>query len=200
MKTSVNKNQRIMKNIYLIVIILCITTIAKAQQVVPYITFNDGDNTGKYFKDFDNNFAPFIGTWEYTQGNETFRVILSKTTQKPYGSPTQYWKDKIEGKFYLIEDVGTPNETIICQSEKYYSQSSYTTTYVINAGTLEGVELGGDIWDNCNAGEVLNSHLEMNIINPAATTLVAQWKVFRKGLTPVNYEYSFPNNIILTKQ
>lgn len=195
-----NKKLKFMKNIYIIISILCITSITKAQQIVPFTTFNDGDNTGKYFKDLDNNFANFTGTWEYTQGNETFRVVLSKTTQKPYGYPTKYWMDTIEGKFYLIENVGMPNESIICQSEQYYPQSASTTTYVIDAGTSYGVKLGGSIWDNCNAGEILSSHLEMTIINPTATTLVAQWKVFRKGLTPVGYEYSFPNNILLIKQ
>ena len=68
-----------MKNvIYLFIINIITFTSCKAQQIVDYTTFNDGNNEGKYFNDLNNNFVPFLGTWEHQSGNQIFRITLWK--------------------------------------------------------------------------------------------------------------------------
>ncbi len=185
-----------------IIVILIIATIScKAQEIVNINTFNQGDNTGKYFKDIDNHFTPFLGTWENTTGILTFRVILYKTTKKPLGYPTKYYMDKIEGRYLLIENIGTPNETIIHDSVKYYPQSDQTSDNVI-IGVSGGTIMGGDIDDNSvdeNVMGILPGKLTMEILNTGNTPLQAQWSI-AKRVHIVGFEFNIPTNIVLTKQ
>ncbi|MFC7348995.1 DUF6705 family protein [Chryseobacterium zhengzhouense] len=76
-----------MKNLYIKIIItnvLFFTIMIKSQTVIVR-----GENNGPlpdnflssgqyYYKDVNNYLDKFIGTWEYTNGNEKFQIILTK--------------------------------------------------------------------------------------------------------------------------
>ena len=188
-----------MKNIILLIAMAFIWS-CKAQQTTVNITTLDyrNDNSNKYFKDIDGLYDPFLGTWEYTTGTTTFRVELVKnkiiSTTK-----VNYAEDKIEGKFYLIENAGTPSEIITCQSESHTPRWGFTPESVIYISSYDGLEAHGGIYDNC-ANYVLSSRLDMTIIDPNATTLTANWHVYRKGLGKSGFTYSIPTDVVLTKQ
>ncbi len=188
----------------LTILLLTLTILScKAQTIVNLNTFNQGNNSGKYFKDIDNHFTPFLGTWENTTGNLTFRVILYKTIKKPFGSPVEFFKDKIKGCFLLIENAGMPNETILHNSVKYYPQSGQTSESVILSDTINGVDLFGWIDDNSvdeSTIGILSGRLKMKIINTGSSPLQATWKVYSKGMTIVGFDFNIPTDIILTKQ
>ncbi len=192
-----------MKKIIAILILTLTILSCKAQEIVNVHTFNQGDNTGKYFKDLDHDYDIFLGTWENTTGILTFRVILYKTTKKPIGvPPIEYYKDRIEGRYLLIENVGTPNETIIHNSVKYYPQSDQTSENVIIGGSGDGITMGAFIDDNSvdeNVMGILPGSLTMEILNTGSTPLQAQWSV-EKGVHIVGFEFNIPTDIVLTKQ
>ncbi len=191
-----------MKKIIAILILTTATISCKPQEIVNINTFNQGDNSGKYFKDIDNHFTPFLGTWENTTGILTFRVILYKTAKNPRGYPTEYYMDDIEGRFLLIENVGTLNETIIHDSVKYYPQSDQTSENVIIGGAGDGITMGASIQDNSvdeNVMGILPGSLTMEILNTGSTPLQAQWSV-EKGVHIVGFEFNIPTDIVLTKQ
>jgi len=191
-----------MKNIIILILILTFVS-CKAQQTVNLNTFNQGNNVNKYFKDIDNHFIPFLGTWENTTGEITLRVILYKTERKPYGYPVSFYMDRIEGKFLIIKNAGTILEEIIHDSVKYYPISGQTLTSVILGGSSNGISLGAFIQDNSvdeNTIGILEGNLTMKILNIGNIPLQADWKVFRKGLSIQGWDFNVPTDVILTKQ
>lgn len=180
------------------VIALMALASCKAQTIVDIDKYNDANNKGKYFKDINNDFAPFLGTWENTIGNTTFRITFYKTTKMPMGaSPVDYYMDMIEANYMLIENEGLPNEIIICQSTQYYPGS------IMLAGSTNGITMGGYIYDQCPTGNVtaaISGSIKMEIINPNAGILTANWKITKKAPSLQGVDFSIPTDIILTKQ
>ncbi|MEE9349531.1 MAG: DUF6705 family protein [Flavobacteriaceae bacterium] len=176
------------------ILIIIVFASCKAQEV-NINTLNQGDNTGKYFKDLDNNFQPFIGTWDYVYGNTTFRVLFYKTEMKSFGS---YTMDVIEGSFLIIENADTLNENIIHNSIIFYPNSGQTSTSVIWGVSTDAIILNASIDDNSidfSTG-ILNGKLTFEIINNSNQ---AQWTV-TKTINIEGHEFNIPTNTILTKQ
>jgi len=68
----------------ILIIALTITTInGMAQQIVPL--FGDADiyisNSGHYYKDVDNDFDKFVGTWKWIDNSNSWTVVLKKILQ-----------------------------------------------------------------------------------------------------------------------
>ncbi|WP_395044137.1 DUF6705 family protein [Flavobacterium sp.] len=188
-----------MKKINIFILLILVVT-CKAQTIVNINTYNNGNNYGKYFKDIDNNFQSFIGTWESINGNITFRVVLSKDEQMPMGSPVKYYMDRIGGSFQIIENANMPNEIIIHDSIKYYSISNTTTNSVIYAASYGSNTLGGHMENNCanNGDDFITGFLKMNIINPTSLPLQVQWNIKTRPLQ-AQETFNIPINVILTK-
>ncbi|WP_028870677.1 DUF6705 family protein [Psychroserpens burtonensis] len=70
-----------MKSI-LIIIIALISINANSQviELCNYETDPDEAPSGTYFKDVNNTFTPFLGTWQYTNGNEVITFKIEKIT------------------------------------------------------------------------------------------------------------------------
>lgn len=187
-----------MKNIYKIIIVSLLFINCKAQSIVDFETFNQGDNSNKYFKDINNNFANFTGTWQNTTGNLTFRVNLWKVTKEPFIIENNCYMDIIKGSYQIIQDMGTPNETVLHNSVKTTPNGVWE--YIINIGTSDGVGAGGSIDDNCAVNATyLTGRLTMMITNPGASPPIAHWTVVRKGPTFGGATFTVPTDIILTK-
>lgn len=172
----------------------------KAQTIVNINTFNNGNNSGKYFKDLDNNFQNFIGIWENTTGNITFRITLEKEEQVAMGNPVEYYMDRISGSFKVIQNANMPNEVIIHDSVKYYAISNATTNSVIYAASYGANTLGGHIENNCanNGDDFITGFLKMNITNPGNSPALAHWKIKSRPLQE-GESFNIPTDIILTK-
>lgn len=90
-----------MKNLILTTFFL-ITINCKAQTPIIDIIDDDGsDINGAYYKDVNNILNPFEGTYVYTNGNTTFKLILVKKIMQ-YNS--QYYEDLIIGEYQYIND------------------------------------------------------------------------------------------------
>lgn len=174
----------------------------KAQTIVDINTYNQGDNSNKYFKDLNNNFTDFIGTWEYTSGTTTFRVVLWKEAKRQLLSDNNSFIDNINGKFLIIENLNMINEEIVCNSIRFFSESNQTPSFVIQGKAGNNYIASGSIEDNCvdNGNSLLNGFFTITISNLGSTPLSAHWVV--KSERPLNTGESFtiPTDCILIKQ
>ncbi len=93
-----------MKKIICIISIL-IVSICRSQTIVPlYGSGHTGEN-GYYFKDFDNFLNQYEGTWLYSSGNTSLKVVLVKKVKMPSTSPTgTSFKDVLVGEYEYYEN------------------------------------------------------------------------------------------------
>ena len=103
--------------------VLYLTTFAcKAQLPVVARDASMSDKPqGTYFKDLNNEFNKFEGTWVYTNGNTSFTIKLFKKEMK-YSTSVGYYFDKLYGEYKYVENgveiintlpslVACPNDT-----------------------------------------------------------------------------------------
>lgn len=194
-----------MKTIYKIIFISLLFINCKAQEIVDISTYNLSDNSNKYFKDINNNYANFTGTWENTTRNITFRVNLWKDEKVDFTTTDpNCFMDLIRGSYQIIQDAGTSNEIILHNSVKYYPQNNFTRSYVIILRSGYGVTAFGYIDDNCATYPTgqnisLSGSLKIKISNPGVSPSIAHWTVIRKGATFGGATFTVPTDIILTK-
>lgn len=100
-----------MKKVQIIIITL-ITFLSNAQN--PIIDLSEsrfGQPDGYYKKDVQNLLNPFEGTYLYTSGNTSFKIVLVKKIQQYNG---EYYEDLLIGEYQYIvngiERVNTINE------------------------------------------------------------------------------------------
>ncbi|MFD2552031.1 DUF6705 family protein [Bizionia sediminis] len=200
-----------MKHILIILLATISVLSCKAQHIVNLNTFNQTDepNEGKYYKDLDNNFTPFLGTWEYQYGNQIFRVTLWKEEMVEHenGIKPSYFKDRIKGHYEIVEVGAFEQETIIKTSNKNIKNTNTTYFPVIAGGTIDGINLGGSILDNTVPDSSrfsafgVEGGFTMQIIS-GSSPVQAFWSgEINNSLQLPDYptEFSFPNNITLTK-
>lgn len=195
-----------MKKYNLLIILLLFSLNSNSQTFndVDISTFNQGNNNGKYFKDINNNFQNFLGTWQGTiSGNTTFKINLFKIPQMDFTSlqSPSYYKDIIGGSFQIIKYINTPNEIVLHNSIKYYPQNNITTNNVMYFSTTNGVIGGGSMEDNCaNNGTATFtvSKVTMEILNIGNAPLQMHWTAKRKMMFDT-WHLSIPKDIILTK-
>ena len=91
-----------MKNIFKTIALLLLTISCKAQ---PIINLKDDDGYTKqdfyYYKDIDSLLNPFVGTYIYTNGTDTLKIILQKQI-KSYDGRCYY--DKLIGEYQYIKN------------------------------------------------------------------------------------------------
>lgn len=74
----------------------------KAQNPVIDLSDRDGErNVGAYYKDMNFVLNPFVGTWLYTNGNDTLKIVFKKIVQN-YN--TKYYEDFLIGEYQYIKN------------------------------------------------------------------------------------------------
>jgi hypothetical protein len=73
----------------------------------PIISVQEGDYSivGAYYKDIDNLLPKFVGTWKYTNGNESFTIKLKKLTSY-YEALEGYYIDALVGEYRYVNTNG----------------------------------------------------------------------------------------------
>lgn len=190
-----------MKNIVKILTLLLFIS-CKAQTIVNVNTYNQGDNSNKYFKDVNNNYQNFIGTWENTYGNLTFRLEIWKNSNVEMPNESNSRIDLLNAKFSIIEFINTPSEIVLHNSVKYFPQNGYTSNNVMIAFALNNYAFSGFFTDTCaNGGDgVLDASFSFEILNIGNTPLQAQWKLKSVGQLSSEEFFTVPTNCILIKQ
>ena len=96
-----------MKKIFLTLIIISIIS-CKAQNATFYETVGLEDNsieyalTGNYYKDINNTLNNFTGTYLYTNGSTSFKIILQKKLQSSVNG--RYKEDILIGGYQYVEN------------------------------------------------------------------------------------------------
>lgn len=145
----------------------------------------------------------FIGTWEYQQGNEIFRVFLWENEETDHLGNTS-----ILGHYEKVQLVGNGLEQYIYCSDKdkfVGNNQGLLSSALLISGDNQSV--GGSFTDNTVDENLYNQlklgHLTMEIITNSGGTITASWKVERKSYQGVKMneapEFSVPTDIILTK-
>ena len=116
----------------LLVIALITFLSCKAQN--PLLSINDlGMNNlnNAYYKDLNNDLNPFEGTWLYTNGNTSLKMVLVKKTMYFNG---KYFEDLIIGEYQYIENGVEKINTL--------------TNLSLNLGHSHKID-GNSIYNNC---------------------------------------------------
>lgn len=193
-----------MKKIILILIIFLICrinaqTVDRCSSPDTFATYQ----SGVHYKDLNNNFAPFIGTWKNVTGNKTFKVTLFNIENVDYGEG--YFLDEIQGHFEMIENEGQPNEIVLYKSHRIVGTSGVYFPPIIQGASCGGIGFGGWITDNARADyKMISGRLQITISN-TTNPPTAHWQVIHAGervkITGITVnEFTIPTDIILTKQ
>ncbi|MBF8151606.1 hypothetical protein ITJ86_17025 [Winogradskyella sp. F6397] len=144
------------------------------------------------------NHAPFIGTWEYQENNQIFRVTIYEDGNDLKGD-------------YLLLEIDNGNETIIYESDYSAPNSDFNWGYAIFGGSNDGNLMYAKIDDNSIGYENgvasrkrKRGSLGLTIQPQTCSTcpITAEWKVAElQGLkiTGEPENYNIPTDIILTK-
>ena len=191
-----------MKNKIIIIFTILIFNIVNAQQIVDVSEFTNKSSgiSNTYYKDINNIYTNYIGTWENITGNKTFRVTLWKEVQVKYSGINVYREEK-HGKFMMIQNAGQSNETILYRSDKDFIYGG-TWIDVMQYTPTSSDGFGGSIWDNCIPidGDYKWGRLRF-IMNYNTSPITAQWIVKELPGMHLSNEppFTIPTNLILTK-
>jgi hypothetical protein len=113
----------IMKNIFITIFIVIFCFSSKAQVIIPAEHAHVEITSGAHIKDTNFFLDNFIGTWQFTQGNKSFTIILNKSLDADYDS---YFKDILYGEYQYVDDSGTTLvNTLPLMNTSYSSQLSH---------------------------------------------------------------------------
>ncbi|WP_418513394.1 DUF6705 family protein [Corallibacter sp.] len=111
----------------LVVFILAVTS-CKAQS--PVISIYDDLKVPRqqnaYYKDTDNDFDRFIGTWKYTNGQEEFTIVLNKKLLDYHTNykNISYYEDVIYGEFRYVDLNGVELVNTLSNIDNNYTNVS----------------------------------------------------------------------------
>lgn len=91
-----------------------------AQTPIIDITFQNGTRVnGAYYKDINQLINPFRGTWLYTNGTTSLKIVFVK---KAMQYNTQYYEDLIIGEYQYIENGVEKVNTLSTINNNYSNQ------------------------------------------------------------------------------
>lgn len=118
-----------MKNTISILTLLILAFSCKAQVIQPRYTPEGNGRDGVYYKDIDNDYNCFEGTWLYTNGNTTLTVTLQKKVMKHIqDSDFNYYTDAIVGEYKYIENGIEKINTLPNLNQDYEDPYDYNIT------------------------------------------------------------------------
>jgi hypothetical protein len=119
-----------MKTVKIIIIALLSITCKAQNPLIDIIGSRMGQPNGHYVKDMNSLLNPFEGTYLYTNGNTSFKIILVKKVQQYNG---RYYEDLIIGEYLYTNGVNTVN-TLNEINTVYNDQKSHNIdgNFVVN--------------------------------------------------------------------
>ena len=191
-----------MKNIFLILLAALSFTFCKAQvpagtPIIPLNSVNDDSfnltNNGAYFKDTDNKFDQWVGTWQYTNGNTIFKIEIQKiegvyfpANLTHFPLPINCYMDVlIGGYYYEVNGVVISNHLAILDTLRPPLRCSGAHT------TPENINI---FYKEYEKAPNLSGWFVDFVLLPGSTTQ-ATWTFDSSR----KRNYSVPDNVILTK-
>jgi hypothetical protein len=160
---------------YIVIIFMSLTSMLCSAQIIQTITIND-----------------FIGTWQYQDENNIFRIILVESFNGDLN-------DDLDGKFQLIE-IQNGVEVITFDSG-YIGDTDYFPQWIAITGRIWDInKFSGMVEDRSNPGYgALDGRLETELIDNNGI-LQLTWKVTKRGLRDTEEpDFNIPTDAVLTK-
>lgn len=87
-------------------ILLLFTAFGNAQTPILSLYDDDyGNVSGAYYKDIDNYFNDYVGTWLFTDGNSSFKIVLIKKEMFAHNIGNKFlFRDFLVGEYQYIEN------------------------------------------------------------------------------------------------
>lgn len=100
-----------MKNTFTLISLFLFIISCKAQQpIIPlYDSFGISDINNAYYKDTQGDLSKLIGTWEFSDGNEIFEIILQKDSQVLIDytvTNVSCYEDILYGEYRYVDSEG----------------------------------------------------------------------------------------------
>lgn len=185
---------------YIKFFIVCLFFInCKAQTIVNITDYQlTEDSSNKYFKDLDNNYSNFVGTWEYTNSGITFRLILWKKQNVKIDMVDDiHYMDILEAKFQIVQNANLPNEIIKHDSVKFYPQNGSTSDTILTGFNINSNLCMGTFTDNCANGG--NGIIDGSCGLKKLSTDTIRFTLKKIGKLLPTETFSVPTDCILTK-
>ena len=126
-----------MKRILLITVSLLYIS-CKAQTVMQEVPLDGSgsEQQGLYYKDFNNTLNQFEGTYLYTNGNTSFKIILQKKVQSNYNNYCQ--EDILIGAYKYVENGVTKVDVLDDINNTYPNGRYYKIwgNFILTGNTL----------------------------------------------------------------
>ncbi|MCD0480768.1 MULTISPECIES: DUF6705 family protein [unclassified Chryseobacterium] len=90
-----------MKNIFFLFILIFSVDLKSQSVTIDIIKSGFGENSNYYRKDLNNLLNPFEGSYIYTNGTSTFKIVLKKMIKQPVDS---HYEDIIIGEYQYMEN------------------------------------------------------------------------------------------------
>lgn len=196
-----------------IVYVLALITIAcKAQS--PVISMVDYENNNNleltencYLKDVGNKFAPFVGTWKWTQGNTELTIVIEKL-EMVYDPHLNIYSDELVGKYRYVENgIETSNTLNYTVTVNTMWNGAYVPFYDTGYYSDTEIRFSFNDYEKDKRG---NAKMKLiNVLNNPDGSISAnqvQWNLLEKERTIINGQptiqpgFSVPTEVILTKQ
>ncbi|HLF51033.1 DUF6705 family protein [Flavobacterium sp.] len=192
--------------IIVLILITILTISCKAQQTISLSTYDGSTDlkNNNYIKDIDGILDPFVGTWEWNDGNNTFfRIKFIKVLHYKAHNLENVYKDELMGGYqYVLNGVEIVNTL------------NFTTTFndLATALTFAPLLTVLDRPANKNlhitASDKIKGKLcgaNFTIQDLSSNPLKAQWRLhnietYRSSNLPKKpIDFSIPTDLILTK-
>ena len=197
-----------MKNVLQIIVLMALSFNCVAQ-IESIETFNGQGVAGKYYKDLNNVFSTFEGTYLYTDGIKSLKIVLMKKTHSSMGDV--YHEDLLVGEYEYKENNVVIVSTLNKLNENYSNGGKHS---ISGKGILIGnIRNCGDCLPTekrvvCYLLENISDNIAMLIIRKinvgsnSAIKLILAWETFARPKNTIqNYISPFPSGeYILIKQ
>lgn len=176
-----------MKNLFKTLAILLITISCKAQSPIIDSYYRDGTTTqGAYYKDMNNLLDQYIGTYLYTNGSTSLKLILQKKIMAYDGYE---YEDLLVGEYRYVENGVEKINTLNELNQPYIIERNHTISAsdILKAGdylclgcTGNEVRIYGGIvdHDSQNSGRVIISKITVG--NQQAIKFYFYWEIKSK--------------------
>ncbi|MDA9339446.1 hypothetical protein N9Q68_00585 [Polaribacter sp.] len=200
-----------MKNIIIIITLVLTFFNCKAQSPVLNMEIDtkyDAPNNS-YYKDINNELNNFVGTWLYTNGNTSLKIILVKSTQYFNG---KFYEDLLIGGYQYIENgvekintLADANDPSIGRAASIKGNNIYNNCkYLPVNDCVEGEKsLDLSIKDTTSEGHIAALRLYKRIINGQEAFKANLSMNYYKDVSGAIPDSTLPGmmrNIILLKQ
>jgi hypothetical protein len=175
--------KKLIKTILFLSLISC-----SAQTPILNIAEDNGNQiNGAYYKDINNLLDPFTGTYIYTNGNESFKIVLQKKTMSSVNNI--YFEDLIIGEYQYIKDGIEIVNSLPKLNQVFINQSLHNIS-----GNL--ILIGNELCEECSANEMhLHGTIKDENTNNYASLRIRKISINGEQAIKIYYYWNYNSHV-----